>query len=109
MTRRGAGAGAPRPASLPTWIARFAAASIPAGAYHVARCLGFPYLSRLERALPAAGRVLDILCGDRAPGRRVIGIDRLETRVAVGCEVLRRHGSPANVELRAADAVELPP
>ena len=107
----------PRGVSLPAWIARYARVSPPAGAYLAARCMGFPGLPALERLLPRAGRILDlgcgygllpVLCADRSPEREVAGIDLLGTRVAVGREVLRRHGGPGNVRLTAGDLAKLP-
>lgn len=112
-----AGDRADRPVSLLRWIARYASVSPAAGAYLVCRCLGFPWLASLERRLPASGRILDlgcgygllaILCGARAPGRRVLGIDILEARLAVGREVVRRQGCPDNVDLVHADLADLP-
>ena len=108
---------APGGVSLPAWIARYARVSPASGACLLVRCLGFPGLTALERLLPRAGRILDlgcgyglfsILCGERSPGREVTGIDLLDARVAVGREVLRRHGGPANVRLLAGDLADLP-
>ncbi len=106
------------PASLPRWIARYAKVSPAAGAYLVCRCLGFPWLAALERCVPPAGRILDlgcgyglfaIVCGARAAARRVLGIDLLEDRLAVGREVLRRWGGGTSVDLVRADLNDLPP
>lgn len=117
MKRRPALDGPPGGASLPAWIARYSLASPAAGAYLLLRSLGFPGLSTLERFMPRAGRILDlgcgygllsIVCGERSPGREVVGIDLLEERVAVGREVQRRHGGPGNVRLIAGDLADLP-
>jgi SAM-dependent methyltransferase len=94
----------------------FLRADPAAGAYLLARCAGFPHFARVERVLPAEGTILDVGCGHgllavlagaRQPGRRVLGVDRIEARVAVGREVARRAGF-GNVRLEAGRIEALP-
>jgi len=105
------------PLGLATLVARYFRASPAAGLYHVIRCLGFPRLAAVERALPDEGDILDAGCGygllsvlaaARAPRRRVVGIDRLAGRLAVGERVARRLGL-ANLRLESGRIEALPP
>ena len=105
------------PPGLAALIARYFRVSPAAGLYHVIRCLGFPRLAAVERALPKEGDILDAGCGygllsvlaaARAPRRRVVGIDRLASRLAVGERVARRLGL-ANLRLESGRIEALPP
>ena len=99
-----------------SWVGRYATVSPAAGAHLAVRCLGFPHFDRLERALPASGRILDLGCGhglfallaaSRAPGREVLGIDLLEERLEIGCRVASRYGV-GNVRFERRSAEDLP-
>ncbi len=108
-----------RPGHLPTTAAlvrRFFRVDTRAGLYLLVRCAGFPHFDALERRLPPEGAILDagcgygllaILAGERQPAREVLGIDRLEGRLRIGREVVRRFG-PRNVDLRAGRLEDLP-
>ena len=105
-----------RPDTLAGVLAAFLREETGAGIYHLFRVLGFPRLGAVERALPAEGSILDAGCGygllsilaaARAPGRRVVGIDRLESRIAVGRRVAARLGL-TNVRLETGRLESLP-
>lgn len=98
------------------WIGRYFQVSPGAGAYLLFRWLGFHHFDRIERLLPASGRILDVGCGHGLlailaaageKGREVIGTDLLETRLAAGREVARRHGLD-NVRFERRDIADPP-
>jgi 2-polyprenyl-3-methyl-5-hydroxy-6-metoxy-1,4-benzoquinol methylase len=72
-------------------------------------------LAPMDALLPAEGRILEVGCGyglfaawfaTRAPGRRIVAVDRDERRVALAAGMARRLGLA--VEFRAEDARQLP-